>query len=123
MRYIVILVALLSFSTSISGQMENTKVEKVKVLGNCGMCRNNIEKAGFEENISSVKWDKNSKIATITYNSKKTNKEDVLKKIAQAGYDSESYLAADETYEDLHHCCQYDRTIVDKKVKKVKPKK
>ena len=30
-------------------------------------------------------------------------------KIAEAGYDNQYATAKDETYNNLHHCCQYER--------------
>ncbi|WP_435525336.1 heavy-metal-associated domain-containing protein [Chryseobacterium indoltheticum] len=44
------------------------------------------------KNVAMVNWDKDSKMATITYDSKKTNGQEVLKRIANAGYDSESFM-------------------------------
>jgi hypothetical protein len=35
---------------------------------------------------------KDSKIATITYDTAKTNQDEILKRIALAGYDSENFL-------------------------------
>ena len=90
-------------------QTKNLKEEKIKVYGNCGMCKKNIEKASTEKGVSKTIWDKNTDIATITIDSKKTTIDDVLKKIAAAGYDSDKYRAKDEVYNDLHGCCQYDR--------------
>lgn len=96
-------------TSTVNAQIKNTKTEEVKISGNCGMCKKTIEKAGTVSKESSVVWDKDSKIATITYNEKKTNKEAILKKIALAGYDNESFLAPDETYNNLPGCCQYNR--------------
>ena len=37
------------------------------------------------------------------------NKEEIAKRIAIAGYDSELAKAKDEDYDNLPGCCQYDR--------------
>ena len=50
-------------------------------------------------------------MATLSYDSKKTNQDEILKRIALAGYDSEKYLAPDAVYNNLHGCCQYDRVF------------
>lgn len=94
---------------SCNAQLKNQKTETVKIYGNCGMCKETIEKAGTEKKVSTIVWDKNSKMATINYDSTKTNKDAILKKIAYVGYDSDTYLAPDDTYNSLHSCCQYDR--------------
>lgn len=101
-------VMLVSFTSSYA-QIKNSKTETAEVSGNCGMCKKTIEKAGTVNKESSVIWDKDSKIATITYDEKKTNKEAILKKIALVGYDNASFLAPDDVYNNLHGCCQYDR--------------
>ena len=105
----VMLAMVVLLTSTVNAQIKNTKTEEVKISGNCGMCKKTIEKAGTVSKESSVVWDKDSKIATITYNEKKTNKEAILKKIALAGYDNESFLAPDETYNNLPGCCQYNR--------------
>ena len=95
--------------TACSTQIQNATTKKVKIYGNCGMCEKNIEKAGNLEKIASVDWDKNTKMATITYDAKKTNQDEILKRIALAGYDSDDFLAPDNVYANLPECCQYDR--------------
>lgn len=94
-------------------QTKNTKTESVKIYGNCEMCKNAIEKAGYSKKEATVNWDKNTKEATISYDSLKTSKKEILKRIALAGYDSDSFLAPDDTYSTLASCCQYER--VEKK--------
>jgi copper chaperone CopZ len=101
-------VSLLSAATSQS-QIDNAKTESIKVYGNCGMCETAIEKAVNKKNISSADWNQDSKIATITYDIKKTNLDAVLKNIALAGYDNAAFLAPDDAYNNLPGCCKYDR--------------
>lgn len=96
--------------TSVFGQkIKNATTEIVKIYGNCGMCEKTIENAGSSKNTASVDWDKDTKMATLTFDAKKTSKDEILKKIALAGYDSDSFLAPDDLYNNLHGCCQYDR--------------
>jgi len=106
----LMVIALLS-STQTFSQTKNVKFETVKILGNCDFCKSNIEKAGNQKNVTHVVWNKDSKIATLTYDSKKTNHDEILKRIALAGYDSEEYLSPDETYAKLPECCKYERAI------------
>jgi copper chaperone CopZ len=99
---------------SCGSAIKNTKTESFNVSGNCGMCEKTIETAGNLKGVSLVDWDKNTKIASISYNTKKTNSSAVLKRIALAGYDNEEYIAPDEVYAKLPNCCQYDRTLKGK---------
>lgn len=111
MKSIKILMAitvLLSF-TACNAQIKNAKTESVKIYGNCGMCETTIEKAGNKKKIAKVDWNKDTKMATITYDAKKTNQDEILKRIALSGYDSDKFLAPDDVYTKLPGCCQYDR--------------
>ncbi len=96
-------------STSIHAQIKNAKTEKVKIYGNCGMCETKIEKAGNIKKIANVDWNHETQMATITYDATKTNQDEILKRIALVGYDSDKFLAPDDVYDNLHGSCQYDR--------------
>ena len=109
-NFVMVAVLLLSVSFA-SAQIKNSKTETVKIYGNCGMCKKTIEKAGNLKNVSKVNWNKDSKMATITFDSTQTNTDKILKKIADAGYDSEQIVAPNTVYNQLPHCCQYDRKV------------
>ena len=107
-KILVAITILLSF-TSCNAQIKNAKTEIVKIYGNCGMCEKTIEKAGNHKKIAKVDWNADTKMATLTYDSKKTNQDAILKRIALSGYDSDKFLAPDNAYSKLPSCCQYDR--------------
>lgn len=94
---------------SCAAQVKNAKTETVKIYGNCGMCEKTIETAGNLKKITIVDWNKDTKMAILTYDSTKTNQDEILKRIALAGYDSDKFLAPDDVYNNLHECCLYDR--------------
>ena len=73
------------------------------------MCKSKIETAGTLKKVAKVEWNKDTKMATLTYDSTKTTQDEILKRIALAGYDSDKFLAPDDVYEKLHGCCQYER--------------
>ncbi|WP_300488330.1 DUF3347 domain-containing protein [Flavobacterium sp.] len=99
------------FFTGCDAQIKNPKTETVKVYGNCGMCKRTIEKAANERGIVKANWDIDSDMLTVTYDQTKTNTDAILKKVAYAGYDSDSFRAPDEAYKNLPECCQYDRPV------------
>ena len=99
----------LLLSVVLNAQIKNAKTETVKIFGNCGMCETTIEKTGSIKKIVQVDWDQDTKMATLTYDTSKTNSDEILKRIALAGYDSEKFLAPDTAYSKLPGCCQYDR--------------
>lgn len=106
---------LFSGFTACKTKISNAKTEQFKIYGNCGMCQATIEKAGTENHTALVKWDKDTKIATLIYDSLKTNRDAILKRIALSGYDSDQFLAPDAVYAALPVCCHYER------VKKASP--
>ena len=108
-KKILMAIILLLSMTIANAQIKNAKTETVKIYGNCGMCETTIEKAGNLKKVAQVDWDKDTKMATLTYDSAKTNQDEILKRIALAGYDSEKFLAPDSAYNSLAGCCQYDR--------------
>ncbi len=107
-KILVAITILLSF-TSCNAQIKNSKTETVKIYGNCDMCEKTIEKAGNIKKIAKVDWNVDTKMATLSYDSKKTNQDAILKRIALSGYDSDKFLAPDNAYSKLPSCCQYDR--------------
>ena len=117
---ILIAISLLLSATACNAQIKNSKTETVKIYGNCGMCESTIEKAGNLKKVANVDWDKDTKMATITYDATKTNQDEILKRIALAGYDSDKFLAPTDVYAKLPECCQYER--VNKPVSKAAPK-
>jgi hypothetical protein len=56
---------------------------ETKIFGNCGMCETKIEKRGHKRT-SPVDWDKD-KNGYPYYDSKITNKDEILKRIALVG--------------------------------------
>lgn len=95
--------------TFANAQIKNAKTETAKIYGNCGMCKKTIETAANVTKTAKVDWNVDTKMASITYDTKKTNPDEILKRIALAGYDSDKFLAPDAVYDKLHGCCQYDR--------------
>ena len=81
-----------------------------RVYGNCGMCKATIEKAAKSvKGVDSAIWEVKTDTITLTYDTKKTDPDAILKVIADKGYDSEKHRAKDEAYNKLPGCCQYDR--------------
>lgn len=99
------------FQNTALAKIINQKNQTYTVYGNCSMCKSIIEKAGSKKNVSKVVWNEKTKKASITFDSVKTNQNEILKNIALAGYDNELYLAPNDTYANLHQCCQYTRSL------------
>lgn len=102
----LVVVVLMSATTMFA----QSKTEKVKVYGNCGMCENRIEKAAKSvKGVSTADWDKETKMLELTYDSLKTDIHKIEMAVAKAGHDTDMHKATDKAYNDLPGCCQYDR--------------
>jgi copper chaperone CopZ len=113
-KLFVAIVMLVSLSGSLSAQATvkssgQSKTETIKVLGNCDMCKNRIEKAAKEEGATSAAWDSKTKMLTVSFDESKTNADALAKKMASVGHDTEKYKAADDVYAKLPGCCHYER--------------
>jgi hypothetical protein len=83
--------------------------QKIKVDGNCGMCKGHIEKAAKEAGAAKAEWDKVAKVLSVTFDAAKTSTDKIETAVAAAGYDTENKVATEEAYKKLEECCQYDR--------------
>jgi hypothetical protein len=108
-KLLMAITLLLSISTCFA-EIKNAKVETVHIYGNCSICKKTIESAANVKDIVQVEWNKDTKMAFLTYDEKKTNQDEILKRIGLAGYDSDKFLAPDNVYAKLETCCQYERT-------------
>ncbi len=104
---LMLITALFAFATF--AQIKNPKTETVKIWGNCDMCKTTIEKATYKKGTAKAVWNDETKQATITYNTKTTTRNEVLKRVALAGYDNTIFAAPDAAYNNLPGCCKYDR--------------
>lgn len=104
--------ALVFTSMSVFAQ---TKTDSFKVYGNCGMCKNRIEKATKLEGVTSAVWNADTKEMVVAYDSTKISNDEIQRKIASVGHDTEKYGADDKVYKKLPGCCLYDRKKTDKK--------
>jgi copper chaperone CopZ len=94
---------------AIAPQVQAQKVtETIKVSGNCDMCAKKIEAAATAAGATKAKWDADTKVLTIKYNSKNTSNAAIQKSIAATGYDTEQFDGDMAAYNALHGCCQYD---------------
>ncbi len=98
---------------SVSKSKKNTKslmTSKVRVLGNCGMCKQRIEKAALnQDGVSKASWDAMTQTLTLEYDKSTISLLDIEKSVALAGHDTKNAKASDETYSNLHGCCKYER--------------
>ena len=88
-------------------QMATTKTASIKVNGKCESCKARIEKAAQIKGVSKADWNMNSKVLTLVYDPAVVSTDDVQRKIAGVGHDTEKYKADDKVYDSLPGCCKY----------------
>ncbi|MCZ2356815.1 MAG: cation transporter [Bacteroidia bacterium] len=108
---------LLSFSVVLATFAQKDKQSKnadrsettFEVWGNCNMCKKTIEKAARIEGVKSAVWNKGTHKMHVIYHNSVTSPEKVQQAVAKSGYDTELYYGDEESYKNLHTCCQYKR--------------
>ncbi|MGI8581567.1 MAG: hypothetical protein ACR2KX_05210 [Chitinophagaceae bacterium] len=98
------------FAINFSFAQTSVKSETIKVWGNCGMCKNKIEKAAKAGGATTANWNEKTKILNASYSTSSTNSEKIQKSIAASGYDTQNFNADDNSYNKLMSCCKYDRS-------------
>ena len=112
--YLTMVIALMSLTT-VFGQ---SKTEKFKVYGNCGMCESRIEKAAKSvDGVTVADWNKETKMIEVSFNASKTDVHKVHMAIAKAGHDTEMHKALGDIYNALPGCCKYERAESTEKKK------
>ena len=107
-----ILISFLFFflgSITVSAQ---EKTEKIKIYGNCGMCKERIETAAKSaKGVSTADWDKETQTLYVTFNNSDGDIFKIAKYVVKAGHDTDLYKlqAKNNVYAKLPKCCQYAR--------------
>jgi periplasmic mercuric ion binding protein len=103
---------LLSFALLIflgSTLLAQTVTKEIKVWGNCESCKKRIEYNAKAKGVEKAVWDQSSQMLSLTYDSTKVKSDDIEKKIAMAGHDTQNLKADDNAYNKLPACCKYER--------------
>jgi outer membrane receptor protein involved in Fe transport len=111
MKFIIasILLSSLLFLSHIDsfGQSKKDSSVSFKVFGACELCKERIEKAAKGKGISTVDWNVNTKMLSLTFDPSRTTLEKVHDRIAGVGHDTYLKKADDAVYNALHGCCHY----------------
>lgn len=113
--FTILLLTVFSISTIAQTQeiKQNANVtsitETFKVWGKCNMCKSRIEKTVLTKGVSKASWDGKTQLLTVTFDPSVTNKDEMSKKLASVGHDTEKYKAPDDVYAKLPMCCHYER--------------
>ncbi|MCO5248804.1 MAG: copper chaperone [Chitinophagales bacterium] len=101
------LIIALAFSVNAVSAKGNLTTDTIDVNGNCDMCKMRIEKATMVKGVRYANWNMDTHRLAIKYDTKTINRDEIEKRIAAAGHDTENYKAEDKAYQALPRCCQY----------------
>lgn len=88
-------------------QKSKTETIKIKTSGQCGMCKERIEKAlAYEKGVKKFDYDMATAIVTVEYKPSKTSPEKIRKAITVLGHDADDQLGDPKAYEKLPDCCK-----------------
>lgn len=86
---------------------EKTATVNIKTSAVCGECRDRIEHdLSAAKGVKKVSLDLKTKVATVAYNSDKTNPTEIKKAIAAIGYDADEVQASKAAFDKLPSCCK-----------------
>ncbi|REC47482.1 DUF3347 domain-containing protein [Chryseobacterium pennipullorum] len=92
-------------------QIKNEQTGTFRVKGECSLAKRLIEQAGNRKDIAKVQFDPSSKTIAIAYDRSKTTANEILKRIADAGFDNDEYFAPNKAYGQLPEGCRYSRQL------------
>lgn len=109
MRRIIILLVLIAGGMSVNAQNKNEAKAEIKSSVICPMCQRTIEyDMTFQKGVKSVEVNLDNKTIEIFYNPKKTNLDQLRKRITQIGYNADSLKRDNDAYLKLPDCCRED---------------
>ncbi|WP_133998506.1 heavy-metal-associated domain-containing protein [Dinghuibacter silviterrae] len=98
----------LAFATGASAQMKDKVTDTLKTpTVQCEMCKKRIEDyMSHEDGITKINVDWRKKITIVTYQTSRTNIENIKTAIANVGYDAGDVTANPDSYKALPLCCK-----------------
>lgn len=111
--YAAFIISIFTINISLAQKTDvlNTK-EKIKVWGNCDMCKKKIEGAALAAGAAKATWSYETGILNVSYDGAKTSSQKIQQAIARSGYDTQDQKAVDESYSKLPPCCRYERNTL-----------
>ena len=108
-RTLLLLIILTTSGLTSFSQGKKIETIKIKTSAVCNQCKERIENGlAYEKGVKDVVLDVETKIATITYNTKTTNPGELRKKISKLGYDADDVPCDKAAYDKLPSCCKKD---------------
>ena len=109
-KNVLLIICLAFFSFTVAAEKPKYQKEDFKVWGKCDMCKTLIEKTVKSvDGVKTARWNMINGNMKVKFNPETTTLEQIHKAIVGVGYDTELFKATDESYNNLHFCCKYER--------------
>lgn len=102
-----ILFTAIMLSISLLSSAQKLKTDTLTVDGNCGMCKNRIEKALDVKGVAFAEWNQKTHLLTVSYRPDKITLNQISAVLNKVGHDTRISRAEDADYNKLHGCCNY----------------
>jgi mercuric ion binding protein len=107
---IAIVVTLVGFSSQAQEKKNKNAKYVIEVNGNCEQCQKRIQKAAYGvQGVKSAVWNIETHELSLILNEEKGTLIEIKKAIAKVGHDTDFIKATAKDYDNLHHCCKYER--------------
>jgi cation transport ATPase len=111
--FLGLMLVLVTLSTLAQDKKNKNAKHTIMINGNCEQCQRRIQKAAFSvDGVKMANWNIETHKLEVVINEEKTSVAEVKKAVAKVGHDAEEIRSTQETYDNLHHCCQYEREPV-----------
>ena len=108
MKATILSIMLFFLVGTVTSFAQKTKTEKIKVSGNCGLCKTRIQNTAMSvDGVTAANWNQETKVLQVSFDPAKTSNDKIQLAIAKAGHDTENHKAPAEAYNKLPKCCQY----------------
>ena len=105
--FLTIIVSFFFSTVNAQTNPANITSTSFKVFGVCEDCQHRIENSLKVKGIQSAKWDVNTKMLAVSYDSTTINLNRIQSRILAVGHDLELKKAKNAVYEALPECCRY----------------
>ena len=102
---------LLTGAVAVAQEKKNKNAKHdIEVNGTCEQCKKRIEKAAYSvAGVKSAVWHMDDHTLHLILNEEKASVKDVKLAVAKAGHDTDEIKSTEADYDNLHHCCKYER--------------
>jgi cation transport ATPase len=108
--FLGMMLIVVTLSTQAQEKKDKNAKYTIDVNGNCEQCQRRIQKAAFSvDGVKAANWSIETHKLELIINEEKTSVAEIKKAVAKVGHDAGEVRATKENYDNLHHCCKYER--------------